>query len=258
MKMEFDQNIFFDEFNNKIISLENALIDLKNGNNSSEVINEMFRAIHTIKSTSDLLGMFSLVGVTHKAEDLLDEIRNNKISMSDTILSLYVEFKDYVALSVKNISMGIFDDEVVESLTIYFEKEFERHLKQSELVVEEENKKTILIVEDSTIVRYMIKKLAIENGYNVYMSDNGKDGYQKILNFDIDLILCDFSTKNIGVEDMITNIKQNIRYDQIPIVMIADHMNQDLIEYGKYIQAKAWVSKPIKSDKLLTILNKIL
>jgi hypothetical protein len=35
-------------------------------------------------------------------------------------------------------------------------------------------------------------------------------------------------------------------------------MNQDLIEYGKKIEAKAWLSKPIQSDKLLMMLNKIL
>jgi len=257
--MEVDQNIFFDEFNNNVISLENALIDLKNGDSSDEVINEIFRDIHTIKGTSDLLGLFALVGITHKAEDLLDAIRNKKISISEEICSLFIEFKDYIALSIKNVSMGIFDDEVVESLTIYFEKEFDKYLHQDlNEAVQEIATKTLLIVEDSTIVRYMIKKIAIDNGYNVYIANNGKDGYQKILNFDIDLILCDFSTQNIGIKDMITNIKQNIRYDQIPIVMIIDHINQELVEYGKSVGANAWVSKPVKSDKLLTILNKLL
>lgn len=257
--MEFDQNIFFDEFNNKIISLENALIDLKKGDYSNEVINEIFRDIHTIKSTSDLLGMFSLVGVTHKAEDLLEEIRNKKISMNATICSLFIEFKDYIALSIKNVSMGIFDDEVVESLTIYFEKEFEQYLNQAQnTTTVEVTKKTLLVVEDSTIIRYMIKKIALDNGYNIYISDNGADGYKKIEHHEIDLIICDLSTPNIGIKEMITKIKQNIRYDQIPIIMLINYMNQDLIEYGKKIEAKAWLSKPIQSDKLLMMLNKIL
>ncbi len=256
--MEFDQNIFFDEFNNKIVSLENALIDIKSGNYSSELINEVFRDIHTIKSTSDLLGMFSLVGVTHKAEDLLDEIRNNKITMDDTICTLFIEFKDYIALSVKNISMGIFDDEVVESLTIYFEKEFSHYLQEAQNIDNiEEVKKTILIVEDSTIIRYMIKKIAIDNGYNIYIADNGDDGYKKIENHEIDLIICDLSTPNIGIKEMLLKVKQNIRYDQIPIVMLINYINNDLIEYGKSIGAKAWLSKPIKSDKLLMLLKKI-
>ena len=257
--MEFDQNIFFDEFNNKVISLSNALVDLKSGDYSTEVINEMFRAIHTIKSTSDLLGMFSLVGVTHKAEDLLDDIRNKKLSMDENICGLFIEFKDYIALAIKNVSMGIFDDEVVESLTIYFEKEFEHYLQIAQNgPTQEEDKKTILVVEDATIIRYMIKKIVVENGYNVYMSDNGDDGYQKVLHHDIDLIICDLSTKNIGSKEMLLKIKQNIQYDQIPIIMLVDYMNQDLINYGKHIGAKAWVTKPIKSEKLLMMLNKIL
>lgn len=256
--MDFDQNIFFDEFNNKIISLENTLIDLKNGDYSTEILNEIFRDIHTIKSTSDLLGMFSLVGVTHKAEDLLDEIRNKKISMNSDICSLLVEFKDYIALSIKNISMGIFDDEVVESLTIYFDKEFDKYLNQKFPNQETVNNKTILVVEDSTLIRYTIKKIAKEHGFNIYIADNGSDGYKKIENHDIDLVICDLSTPNIGVKEMVTKIKQNIRYDQIPIIMLVNYMNKNLIEYGKKIGAKAWLSKPIENDKLLMILNKIL
>jgi len=257
--MEFDKNIFFDEFNNKIISLENALIDLKNGDYRDEVINEIFRDIHTIKSTADLLGMFALVEVTHKAEDLLDEIRNKKISMGATICSLFIEFKDYISLSIKNVSMGIFDDEVVESLTIYFGKEFEHYLHQADdNTTAELPKKTILVVEDSTIIRYIIKKIALDNGYNIFIADNGIDGYKKIENHDIDLIICDLSTPNIGSKEMITKVKQNIRYDQIPIIILLNHINQDLIEYGKKIEAKAWLSKPIESKKLSMMLNKIL
>ena len=255
--MEFDQNIFFDEFNNKIISLENALIDLKQGNYGIEVINEMFRAIHTIKSTSDLLGMFSLVDVSHKAEDVLDAVRNNKFSMDQKLCSLFIEFKDYIALSIQNISLGIFDDEVTQTLTIYFEKEFTHYLHRGEKE-KLEDLKTILVVEDSTLVRYTIKKIAVENNYNVFITNNGEDGYKKLLNHEIDIILCDLSTPNIGVEEMIKNIKQNIQYDQIPIVMLVTHLNKPLVDYGKEMQIQAWLNKPIQSEKLLVILNKIL
>jgi two-component system chemotaxis response regulator CheY len=256
--MEFDQNIFFDEFNNKIVSLNNALVDLKSGDYSDEVINGMFRDIHTIKSTSDLLGMFSLVDVTHKAEDLLDLIRTKKFSMNDDICSLFIEFKDYISLTVRNISMGIFDDEVVESLTIYFEKEFNYYLQEARNDNSENKlKKTILVVEDSTIIRYMIKKIALDNGYNIFITDNGEDGYKKIENHDIDIIICDLATQNIGVQKMITKVKQNIQYDQLPIIMLVNYMNNSLIEYGKKIGATAWLTKPIKNEKLLMMLNKI-
>jgi CheY-like chemotaxis protein len=258
MKMEFDQNIFFDEFNNKITSLSNALVDLENGDYSDEIINEMFRSIHTIKSTSDLLGMFSLVGVTHKAENLLDEIRNKHISMNKEICSLFIEFKDYIALSINNLSMGIFDDEIVESLTIYFEKEFDKYFNQSlDANTKERSKKTILIVEDSTIIRYMMKKIVTENGYNVYIADNGEDGYKKVENHTIDILICDLSTPSIKAKEMIKKIKQNIRYDQIPIIILVNYMNQNIMSYGKDIGAKAWLSKPIEEEKLLMMLNKI-
>lgn len=257
--MEIDQNIFFDEFNNKIIELENALIDLQNGNREDEIINEMFRAIHTIKSTSDLLGMFTLVAVTHKAEDVLDDIRNKKLIMDDRLCSLFIEFKDYIAISVKNISMGIFDDEVTENLTIYFEKEFNDYLNKAlSQSAQVDTTKTILVVEDSTFVRYMIKKIAIEHNYSVLITDNIVDAQKKLESHDVDLVLCDVSSRNINAKRFLNSLRLSLEYDFIPVVMLLDNITLDLKAYGKQIQAKAWLTKPIDEDKLVFVLDKIL
>ena len=77
--MEIEQNIFFDEFKNKLIILENSLMDVQNNDYNKEDINEIFRAIHTIKGTSDLLGIFDVVSICHKAEDLLEYVRSETL-----------------------------------------------------------------------------------------------------------------------------------------------------------------------------------
>lgn len=257
--MEIDQNIFFDEFKNKIISLENALIDVKSGNYTDEVINEVFRSIHTVKGTADLLGMFILVSVTHKAEDVLDDVRNKKLLMDDTLCSLFIEFKDYIALSIDNLSMGIFDDEVCDNLAVYFEKEFNTYLhKALNQVIEETTVQTILVVEESTFIRYSIKKIALEHGYNAIITDNSEDAMKKILKYPIDLIICDFSSSQANNKTFINKIVNSLEFDAIPIVMLIDKITLELKEYGKQISAKAWLNKPINEDKLLFILDKIL
>jgi len=128
--MEIEQNIFFDEFKNKLISLENSLIDVKNSNYDyqQDDISEIFRSIHTIKGTADLLGMFDVVSLTHKAEDLLQYIRDDKIRMDSEICKLYLELKNFITLVVDNVSQGIFDDSSAENLYIAFEKEFNRFI----------------------------------------------------------------------------------------------------------------------------------
>ncbi len=257
--MEMDQNIFYDEFKNKLIDLENALIDIKNGNNETENINEIFRAIHTIKGTADLLYMFDIVGLTHKSEDILTEIRKNNMKIDSELCSLFLEFKDYISLSVDNTSMGIFDDTVCENLTIYFDKAFTDYLQKLLTGdIDKVEKQNILVVDSSTITRYTIKQFGQEAGYNVFMSDNGISAFEKIKTKDIDLVFCDLVTTNIGVKTLIANIRSSIYYDTIPIVMIVDKIDEKLKKYGKQIEAKAWLHKPIDKNQLSVILKKLL
>jgi len=50
-------NIFYDEFMSKLESMEDVLISIDVENSDMKKLNELFRAIHTIKGTADILGM---------------------------------------------------------------------------------------------------------------------------------------------------------------------------------------------------------
>ena len=259
--MEIEQNIFFDEFKNKLIILENSLIDVKNANYNynQEEINEIFRAIHTIKGTADLLGMFDVVSLTHKAEDLLQYVREEKIKIDVELCKLYIELKNFIALVVDNISQGIFDDSSAESLYIAFEKEFNRHIQIAETSIDEYTPvKTILVIEDSAIVRYMIKKIAIDEGYNVLTSDNVEDGWQKIKDYAVDLLFCDFSEPNEDAVDLAETIRIDSATKDMPIVMLLSKNDKSTNKLGKELSAKAWLRKPVEENKVKLVLSKIL
>ncbi len=259
--MEIEQNIFFDEFKNKLIILENSLIDVKNANYNynQEEINEIFRAIHTIKGTADLLGMFDVVSLTHKAEDLLQYVREEKIKIDVELCKLYIELKNFIALVVDNISQGIFDDSSAESLYIAFEKEFNRYIQIAETSIDEYTPvKTILVIEDSAIVRYMIKKIAIDEGYNVLTSDNVEDGWQKIKDYAVDLLFCDFSEPNEDAVDLAETIRIDSATKDMPIVMLLAKNDKSTNKLGKELSAKAWLRKPVEENKVKLVLSKIL
>ena len=257
--MEIEQNIFFDEFKNKLIILENSLIDIQNGNYNQEDINEVFRAIHTIKGTSDLLGMFDVVSISHKAEDLLQYVREDKIKMNSDICKLFIELKNFIALAVDNISQGIFDDNTIEKLYIDLEKEINYQIHIAETAkYEYEEVKTILVVDDSAIVRYSIKKLAKDEGYNVLTTDNAADALIKIEENAVDLLCGDFSTPNDSMLNLVKTIRADVYKQDLPIVMLLSQIDKDLNKIGKLISAKAWLKKPLDEKKLKLVLSKLL
>jgi CheY-like chemotaxis protein/HPt (histidine-containing phosphotransfer) domain-containing protein len=255
--MEIEKNIFFDEFKNKLTSLENSLIDIQNGNYEKENINEIFRAIHTIKGTADLLGMFEVVALTHKAEDLLEFVREGKIRIDHKLATLFMDLKNFILHLVDNIAQGIFDDSEAEKLFIVFENEFNKfiHLAQNTEYI---NVKTLLVIADSALVRYMIKKIGTDEGYNVLTSDNTEDGWVKIKNYAVDLLFCDFTLPNQTSLDLVEKIRVNYETKDLPIVMLVSKNDENINRLGRKTSAKAWLAKPIEENKLNFILKKIL
>ena len=256
--MQIDQNIFYEEFLDKISSLDETLSEIENDFTDRENLNSIFRAIHTVKGTSDLLGMFNVVAVTHKAEDLLDEFRNGKAVMDFNILELYKELKDYLKLCIENTANGVYDDPTTQNLEIYFEKEFSRYLQMMKDGVFELSAKTVLIVENTSITRYMIKKVASKEGFSSFMCDNGFDAVQKIKDNDIDLIFCDISSDCEQCKEFLLQVSSDLLYDHIPIVVLVDCLTEDMRSFAQKIKAKAWLKKPIEMNKLTIILNKLL
>jgi len=257
--MDSEHNIFFDEFKNKLIILENSLIDVQNEEYGAEEINEIFRAIHTIKGTADLLGMFGIVTICNKAEDLLQFVREDKIKIDSVICELYLDLKNFIALVVENVSLGIFDDEESEKLFIDFEKEFNYHIGiAQDAQYEYKEVKTILVVDDSALVRYMIKKIAGDEGYSVLTCENLKDTWKKIDENTIDLLICNFSLSNKTSLNLISMIKSHEKTKNLAIVMLVNKNDEECNTLGKLMSAKAWLKKPIQEAQLKIVLKKLL
>ena len=256
--MEIDQNIIYDELRTKIRTFENALIDLREDPEDMELVNSLFRAIHTIKATADLLFIFDVVTSSHKLEDILDKVRNSKLKLTPNIIKLLFEFKDYLGIILFNVSSGIFDDESAQRLFNYFQQEFDKFLHGG--IANEIP--TVMIVDMSAFTRYAMKKIVLDNDYKAIISDDLESAYTKLEqlkqdNIDVDLLFVDIPSYD---DEDLKAILQNIKkiHKTIKIVLIVTKMTQEIKEYAKDISATAWVSKPIQEHKVKMILDKLL
>ena len=135
-------NIFYDEMMNKLQEFEDILLDIKQGLLDDENINEIFRSIHTLKGTADLLGMLEVVNIAHKIEDLLSEIRDDNIDFTDNLCDLLLELKKFIVLLVDNLLNGIDLTSDTNELMITFEEELQKYMPQTEV-----EQKRILVLE---------------------------------------------------------------------------------------------------------------
>jgi two-component system, chemotaxis family, sensor kinase CheA len=85
---------FFDESFEALDSMESALLKLDTGSPDSESINTIFRVAHSIKGGAATFGFGEITSFTHSLETLLDELRGNRIAISQQICDLLLKSVD--------------------------------------------------------------------------------------------------------------------------------------------------------------------
>lgn len=84
--MEQYIEMFIEESEEHIISMSDDLMEFEEDVNNIDIVNTMFRSAHTIKGMAGSMGFASMQNLTHKIENIMDDIRNEKMVPSqDTI-----------------------------------------------------------------------------------------------------------------------------------------------------------------------------
>jgi two-component system, chemotaxis family, sensor kinase CheA len=99
---------FFSEAQEIVDGLSRDLLLLdqivKRKSSDPELVNDVFRAVHTMKGLSGLFGATMMSGLSHELEDLLDDLRLGRIELSEQVLDLLfqsVELYGRILASVK-------------------------------------------------------------------------------------------------------------------------------------------------------------
>jgi DNA-binding response OmpR family regulator len=114
----------------------------------------------------------------------------------------------------------------------------------------------ILVVEDeAAMLRGLQDNLEIE-GYTVDTSDNGKDGLEKILSDQFDLVLLDVMLPNISGFDVCKNVRKN--GNKTPIILLTAKGEEIDKVLGLELGADDYITKPFSLRELLARIKAIL
>ena len=98
-KEEFLQ-YFKDESDELLQTLDADLLKLEgyvgDKNPDSEIVNSLFRALHTIKGSSGMLGFTDVQQIAHKLENVCDLLRKDRIPLTEGCIDLLFEGRDHL------------------------------------------------------------------------------------------------------------------------------------------------------------------
>lgn len=88
--------IFFDEASELLASFEDAVLGLERNSGERELLDAVFRAAHTLKGNSAMLGFDRIAGFTHALEELLARLRAAGAGVTPAIVSTLLAAADVV------------------------------------------------------------------------------------------------------------------------------------------------------------------
>ena len=118
---------------------------------------------------------------------------------------------------------------------------------------------SFLIVEDSPTMRQLIR-FALNRipGASVVEASDGVDGLKKLASNEVDLILTDINMPIMDGLKLVSLVRSNEAYSDVPIVIITTEGAKEDKERAMALGANAYITKPIQSTALLTTVKELL
>lgn len=166
--MELNQylDLFIDESREHLQNINENLLELEKEPTNLAIVNEIFRSAHTLKGMSATMGYEDLANLTHQMENVLDAIRNNKISVSSTILDVVFQSIDDLEAMVESISTGGDGKRDVKEIV----RKLEAIEKGTEVIQEsnEVNNESEELTLQYDEYDYTVIEQTVDQGFNVF------------------------------------------------------------------------------------------
>ena len=119
--------------------------------------------------------------------------------------------------------------------------------------------KTILIVEDSSTTRALIRAVIDELGdFDTVEAATGFEALKMLPQQEYDLIITDINMPDINGLELINFVRSNVRYSHVPIIIVSTERSEEDKKRGIALGATAYVTKPFKSVELQEAIQKII
>ena len=123
--------------------------------------------------------------------------------------------------------------------------------------VPERSETRILLVDDNDDFRHFMKD-TLKKDFSILEASNGKEAWEKILEFSPDIIISDVMMPEMDGYELCEKVKNDLRTSHIPLILLTAYTAQEQELRGLETGADDYITKPFNFDILLLRIHKIL
>lgn len=120
---------------------------------------------------------------------------------------------------------------------------------------------TILIADDSAIVRTMVKKSIGMAGLpvgKVFEAANGKEALEVLATNWVDIVFADLNMPEMGGTELVEKMSQDSMLVTTPVVIVSSEQSQVKIDELKAKGIRAYIKKPFRPEGFREVVDKVL
>ena len=117
---------------------------------------------------------------------------------------------------------------------------------------------TILLVDDSTTIRNMLKATLEPAGYRILEASGGRAGLEVVKQEPLDLIISDQNMPGLDGLGMVKAIRAGSSNQNVPILVLTTETSNEMKAAFRAAGASGWMSKPFTPERLEAALKKLL
>ena len=156
-----------------------------------------------------------------------------------------------------NTSASTGKNVVDESVLQYIDDGDRSHGKVQQLVSENTNRPTVLVIDDNTDIRQYERTL-LQDEYVVLEAADGKEGLAVALKEVPDLVICDVMMPVMDGLEFTKQLKTNTATSHIPVIMLTAKNLEEHRAEGYEHGADSYITKPFHSKVLLARIENLL
>jgi two-component system chemotaxis sensor kinase CheA len=82
-------------------NLDQDLVDLENNPQDKELLNKIFRGMHTLKGGAGFLNLSTIVEIAHRIEDVFNKLRNDEMELTPELMDVILEGIDQLKVALQ-------------------------------------------------------------------------------------------------------------------------------------------------------------
>lgn len=116
----------------------------------------------------------------------------------------------------------------------------------------------ILIIEDDSDLLLLLTKMLARIGASTQTAGTGDEGFKLLEAERFELLILDLMLPDVDGYDILTQLRQDSRYDQMPVLILSARADPDAINKGLELGADGYLTKPYLPNTLTSRVRTLL